>query len=140
MCTIIFDVYFKVKINCFNFLSYKVEFKRKEKMLELPQNPTLKDIQSYVLKMKKERGFNTTDRFYECCLLAEECGELISAVRKNNKNGSVGTGSVVGNVADELADVLIYVCSIANMHKIDLEAALRNKEEKNKLRTWKRNS
>lgn len=109
-------------------------------MLELPQNPTLKDIQSYVLKMKKERGFNTTDRFYECCLLAEECGELISAVRKNSKNGSVGTGSVVGNVADELADVLIYVCSIANMHEIDLEAALRNKEEKNKLRTWKRNS
>lgn len=109
-------------------------------MLELPQNPTLHDIQSYVSQMKKERGFNTTDRFYECCLLVEECGELISAVRKNSKNGSVGTGSVIGNVADELADVLIYVCSIANMHEIDLETALRNKEEKNKLRTWKRNS
>ncbi len=107
--------------------------------LELCQNPTLKDVQSYVLKMKTERGFNTTDVFYECCLLAEECGELISAVRKNNKGGSVGSGSVIGNVGEELADVLIYVSSIANMHNIDLEQALRDKEEKNKQRVWKRN-
>lgn len=109
-------------------------------MIDLPEKPTLAEIQSYVLQMKKARGFNTTDCFYECCLLAEECGELISAVRKNTKGGSIGTGSVAGNVADELADVLIYVCSLANMHGIDLETALRKKEEKNKLRVWKRNA
>ncbi len=108
--------------------------------LELCSNPTLKDIQAYVYQMKKERGFNTTDVFYECCLLAEECGELISAVRKNNKGGSIGSGSIAGNVAEELADVLIYISSIANMHQIDLEQALRDKEEKNKLRIWKRNN
>ena len=51
-------------------------------MIDLPEKPTLAEIQSYVLQMKKERGFNTTDCFYECCLLAEECGELISAVLK----------------------------------------------------------
>lgn len=106
--------------------------------LELKNNPTLKDFQAYVLQMKTERGFNITDKFYECCLLAEECGELISAVRKNNKNGSVGTGSTIGNVAEELADVFIYICSLANMHNIDLEQAFRDKEEKNKIRTWKR--
>lgn len=88
--------------------------------------------------MKTERGFNTTDKFYECCLLAEECGELISAIRKNNKNGSIGSGSTVGNIADELADVFIYLCSLANMHDIDLEQAFRAKEKKNKNRTWKR--
>ena len=43
--------------------------------LELKNNPTLKDFQQYVLQMKRERGFNTTDKFYECCLLAEECGD-----------------------------------------------------------------
>ena len=106
--------------------------------LELKNYPTLQDFQSYVLQMKQERGFNTTDKFYECCLLAEECGELISAVRKNNKNGSIGSGSTAGNIAEELADVFIYICSLANMHNIDLEQAFRNKEEKNKLRTWKK--
>ena len=106
--------------------------------LTLKDKPTLKDFQKYVLQMKTERGFNTTDKFYECCLLAEECGELISAIRKNNKNGSIGSGSTVGNIADELADVFIYLCSLANMHDIDLEQAFRAKEEKNKNRTWKR--
>ena len=98
--------------------------------LELKNNPTLKDFQQYVLQMKRERGFNTTDKFYECCLLAEECGEVISAVRKNSKSGSVASDSVAGNVAEELADVFIYVCSLANMHGIDLERAFREKEEK----------
>lgn len=110
----------------------------KQMTLELKEKPTLKDYQDYVLEMKKERGFNLTDRFYECCLLAEECGELISAVRKNSKTGSIGSGSVVGNVEEELADVFIYLCSLANMHGIDLEQAFRNKEEKNKRRVWKR--
>lgn len=54
-------------------------------VLELKNEPTLKDYQKYVLQMKQERGFNTTDKFYECCLLAEECGELISAIRKKLK-------------------------------------------------------
>ena len=98
--------------------------------LELKKDPTLKDFQKYIAEMKKERGFNTTDKFYECCLLAEECGEVISAVRKNSKSGSIGSGSTAGNVAEELADVFIYVCSLANMHNIDLEQAFRNKEEK----------
>lgn len=106
--------------------------------LELKNSPTLKDFQEYVMQMKRERGFNLTDKFYECCLLAEECGELISAVRKNGKNGSIGSGSRVGNVAEELADVLIYLCSLANMHGINLEQAFRDKEEVNKQRTWKR--
>lgn len=103
--------------------------------LVLKDNPTLRDFQQYVLQMKQERGFNTTDKFYECCLLAEECGEVISAVRKNSKNGSIGSGSKVGDVAEELADVFIYICSLANMHGIDLEQAFRDKEEKNKQRT-----
>lgn len=99
-------------------------------VLGLKKSPTLQDFQSYVRQMKQERGFNTTDKFYECCLFAEEAGEVISAVRKNAKGGSVGSGSAVSNVAEELADVFIYVCSLANMHGIDLEQAFRDKEEK----------
>ncbi len=68
------------------------------KQLILPDNPTLRDFQGYVAEMKKIRGFNVTDKFYECCLLAEETGELVAAVRKNAKGGSVGSGSKIGCV------------------------------------------
>jgi NTP pyrophosphatase (non-canonical NTP hydrolase) len=42
----------------------------------------------------------------------------------------------VGNVDEELADVLIYLCSLANRCGIDLEDAFRKKEEVNKNRQW----
>ncbi len=105
--------------------------------LFLKENPTISDFQQYVKEMKIERGFKV-EPIYECCLLAEEVGELISAVRKNNKGGSIGSGSVPGSVKLELADVFIYLCSIANIHGINLEEAFREKEEINKQRTWKR--
>ena len=108
-----------------------------ESKLSLKENPTMADFQQYVKEMKAERGFRV-EPIYECCLLAEEVGELISAVRKNTKGGSIGSGSVAGNVKLELADVLIYLCSIANIHGINLEEAFREKEEINKQRTWKR--
>ena len=41
------------------------------KRLILPDNPTLRDFQDYVAEMKKIRGFNVTDKFYECCLMAD---------------------------------------------------------------------
>ena len=106
--------------------------------LELKNNPTLKDFQQYVLQMKRERGFNTTDKFYECCLLAEECGEVISAVRKNSKSGSVASDYNAGNNTKKQTNKNIYVCSLANKHGIDLERAFREKEEKNKRRIWKK--
>ena len=108
-----------------------------ESKLFLKENPTMADFQQYVKEMKAERGFRV-EPIYECCLLAEEVGELISAVRKNTKGGSIGSGSAAGNVKLELADVLIYLCSIANIHGINLEEAFREKEEINKQRTWKR--
>lgn len=109
-----------------------------ESKLYLKQNPTIQDFQQYVKELKVERGFSTDDKAFECMLMAEEIGELFSAIRKNMKGGSIGSGSTAGNVKLELADVLIYLCSIANQHNIDLEEAFREKEEINKQRTWKR--
>ncbi len=106
--------------------------------LFLKENPSIQDFQQYVRDLKIARGFSTTDKAYECMLMAEEMGELFSAIRKNMKGGSVGSGSTIGNVKHELADVFIYLCSLANMHDIDLEEAFREKEEINKQRTWKR--
>jgi NTP pyrophosphatase (non-canonical NTP hydrolase) len=41
-------------------------------------------------------------------------------------------------VADELADVVILLCAVANRYGVDLEAAIRAKEEVNKTRVWVR--
>ena len=107
--------------------------------LFLKENPTLKDFQNYVKDLKKERNFPADDKVLECMLMAEEVGELFSAIRKNMKGGTIANDSTAGNVELELADVLIYLCSIANQHNIDLEQAFRKKEEINKQRFWKKN-
>ena len=105
--------------------------------MHLKENPTLSDFQQYVRDLKIERGFKD-NKPYTCMMMAEEIGELFSAVRKNMKGGHIGTDSIVGNVSLELADVLIYLLDIANQHGVDLESAFRKKEEINKTRTWKK--
>ena len=107
-------------------------------MPEFTAQPTLADLQKYVLDMKTERGFNLNDTVYECLMLGEEVGELFKAVRKTQAKSMVDENSKFGSVAEELADVLIFTLSLANMHNIDLEQALRDKEEINKKRTWKK--
>ena len=71
----------------------------------------------------------------QCLLLGEEIGELFKAVRKHEKM-LTGTTSVTGTVDEELADVLIYICAIANRLDVDLEEALRRKEQPNETRSW----
>lgn len=49
----------------------------------------------------------------------------------------IGTTSVTGTVDEELADVLIYLCAIANRLGINIDEALRKKEELNETRIWR---
>ena len=100
-----------------------------ESKLHLKPQLTIQDFQQYVKELKVERGFSTDDKSFECMLMAEEMGELFSAIRKNMKGGSIGSGSTAGNVKPELADVFILHCPIANQHNIDIEVTLREKEE-----------
>lgn len=58
----------------------------------------------------------------QCVPLGEEIGELFKAVRKHQKL-RVGTSSVTGTVDEESADVLIYVCAIANRSGVNLGEA-----------------
>lgn len=105
-------------------------------MPELKNQPTLNDFQNYVRTLEDERGFADQDILAKCLLLGEEMGELFKAIRKTQKI-AIDPTSKVNDVRDELADVFIYLCSIANRYEIDLEAAFLAKEEKNKQRTWK---
>jgi NTP pyrophosphatase (non-canonical NTP hydrolase) len=105
-------------------------------MPTLKKKPTLQDIQRYVEKAEGERGFLKETVLQKCLLLGEEVGELFKAVRKSEKI-KVDKNSTFTSIEEELADIIIYLCSIANRRKINLEQAFRDKEEKNKKRTWK---
>jgi len=104
--------------------------------LELKTDPTLRDFQAYVRKLEDERGFTQQNAIEKCLLLGEEMGELFKAVRKTVKL-KTDVNANIGSVDEELADIMIYVCSIANRFDIDIEQAFRKKEEHNKKRTWK---
>ena len=101
----------------------------------LPPQPSLADLQKYVAELEIERGFAQQDALQKCLLLGEEVGELFKAVRKATRMGVDPTASV-GSLAGELADVLIYLCAIANRFEVDLERAFREKEDQNGRRTW----
>ncbi|MEW5851544.1 MAG: MazG nucleotide pyrophosphohydrolase domain-containing protein [Myxococcota bacterium] len=104
-------------------------------MPELAHRPSLVDLQQYVKQLEVERGFAQQDVLQKCLLLGEEVGELFKAVRKLQGLG-VDVTAQVGGAAGELADVLIYVCAIANRLGVDLEDAFRAKEELNRQRRW----
>ena len=105
-------------------------------MPELNSSPTLADFQKYVEQLEKERGFANQTTIDKCLLLGEEIGELFKAVRKT-EGLLIDENSTFSEIGDELSDIFIYLCAIANRKNIDLESAFRNKEEKNKQRTWK---
>jgi len=105
-------------------------------MPTLKNNPTLENFQQYVSELETERGFASQTVIDKCLLLGEEVGELFKAVRKT-EGLLIDSNSSFREIGDELTDIFIYLCAIANRKGIDLETAFRAKEEKNKTRTWK---
>ncbi|WP_346856395.1 MazG nucleotide pyrophosphohydrolase domain-containing protein [uncultured Draconibacterium sp.] len=105
-------------------------------MPELTNKPTLDDFQKYVTELEHERNFIQQTTIDKCLLLGEEVGELFKAIRKS-EGLAVDTNSTFTEVGDELADIFIYLCAIANRKGIRLEDAFRKKEEKNHQRIWK---
>lgn len=100
------------------------------------KEPTIQNLQLYVKQLEIERGFIDQTVIEKCLLLGEEVGELFKAVRKSEKI-KIDSNSQKHEVGNELADILIYLCAIANRYQIDIESAFREKEEINKNRVWK---
>jgi NTP pyrophosphatase (non-canonical NTP hydrolase) len=103
--------------------------------LTLADRPTLAEFQRYLRELEIARGFSTETVLQKCLLLGEEVGELFKAVRKR-EGIAIDASSRVGDVDEELVDVFMYVLALANRLDVDLEAAFRTKEEKNKRRVW----
>ncbi len=107
--------------------------------LFLNTKPNLSHFQNYVKEMEDERGFSEQNVLQKCLMLGEEVGELFKAIRKK-EDIKVDLNSKIGSVDEELADIFIYLCAIANRYDIDLEKAFREKEKINKERVWKKSN
>ncbi|TSC77915.1 MAG: hypothetical protein G01um101424_49 [Parcubacteria group bacterium Gr01-1014_24] len=87
----------------------------------------LRKLQKEVMRNKLKKGFNTTDIALEFCHAHEELSE---AFHKHNKRGE--------GVAEELADVAIFLLGMSEILGFDLEKELIAKIEKNKKRQYKK--
>ncbi len=107
----------------------------KKKKARLPRRATLGQLQRYIEAAARERGFGDQTALQKCLILGEEVGELFKAVRKAEKM-PIGLHSKVGTIDEELADVLMYVCTIASYYGVDLEKAFRDKDKVHSKRVW----
>jgi NTP pyrophosphatase (non-canonical NTP hydrolase) len=87
----------------------------------------LKELQKEVIRNKLEKGFNTTDIALEFCRAYEELSE---AFTKHNRNQP--------GVAEEFADVTIFILGMCEQMGFDLEKELIRKIEINKNRKYEK--
>ncbi|MGI9282179.1 MAG: MazG nucleotide pyrophosphohydrolase domain-containing protein [Endozoicomonas sp.] len=81
----------------------------------------------------KDSDFNPDQPHGYFLKLIEETGELSEAIRKG-KTGQPDQESLKGSVAEELYDILYYVCALANLYDIDLDKTHHLKEAVNKIK------
>ena len=85
----------------------------------------LKELQKEVMRNKLEKGFNTTDFALEFCRAHEELSEAFSKFNKNEDG-----------VAEEFADVAIFLLGICEILGFDLEKELVRKIGINRNRKY----
>ena len=85
----------------------------------------LKQLQKEVMQNKIEKGFNTTDIAFEFCRAHEELSEAFSKFSKSQPG-----------VAEEIADVAIFLLGMCEQLGYDLESELTRKIEINKRRKY----
>lgn len=96
-------------------------------------------LQLYYDRVAKRRGWDNESPKDTMLLITEEIGELARAIRKHEGlKRDAGYDGV--DVADELADVQLYLVHLANALNIKLSEAVTNKEYKNNDRFNNTNS
>jgi len=108
-------------------------------MAELKKNATLPDYQEYIKNVCIERGWDKNNPLEIFLLFSEEVGELAKAIRNRLKlYHEEGKIQSQDELPHELADIFNYLIDIANCFNIDLETAIREKEELNAKRSWQK--
>lgn len=105
------------------------------RMDDFPARPNLPELQEYVARTCRRRGWDRASDLEVLLLMVEEVGELARAFR-DQRGLFQEAGRQRGQVAEELADVLSYLLDLSNRLGVDLETAFREKEERNEGRSW----
>lgn len=90
-------------------------------------------LQAYYARVAARRGWDGESPRDTLLLLTEELGELARAVRKRD-GLQRDSAYPVTDVADEVADVALYVVHLANTLGVDLAEAVTRKEHANEAR------
>lgn len=101
--------------------------------LAQPASVSLSALQNYYSKVARQRGYDKEDARDCMLLLTEEVGELARAVRKA-EGLSRDSGYNGIDIANELADVQLYLVHFANILELDLGEAVLSKEAENARR------
>jgi NTP pyrophosphatase (non-canonical NTP hydrolase) len=104
--------------------------------LEFPKEVGLPDLQDYVRRMARVRGFDQEKLEEILILLVEEIGELAKAMRFRLHLATSNSETSHKNIPLELADCLIYLLHLANRAEVNLLSALREKERINATKKW----
>lgn len=97
---------------------------------------TLAEWQAFIKARTTERGFDNETLQDEFMLLVEEIGELAKAMRPLH-GVKTASDSAKLELEHEVADVFWLLTCVCNTLGIDLESAIRSKEDKNNKRVWK---
>jgi NTP pyrophosphatase (non-canonical NTP hydrolase) len=85
----------------------------------------IRDVQKLTWENKLAKGFNTSNVPLEFCLLQGETAEAFDAWRRKRDD-----------LSEELADMALYIMSLAEMTGVDLQVAVEEKLAKNAQRTY----
>ena len=107
---------------------------------KLNEENTLQEVQQYIKDVIEIRGFSNQEIEKTMLLLLEEVGELAKSIRKNATDMGIDNNKAnhYDTIESEVADVFIVLCSVCNILDIDLYKALKEKEQENINRIWKK--
>jgi NTP pyrophosphatase (non-canonical NTP hydrolase) len=91
-------------------------------------------IQNFVSVRKWERYHNPKDLAEAICIEAAELLEVFQWVTVEEASSWKDTPSKISKIKDELADVLIYCISMANVLDIDVSGIVSEKLGKNEVK------
>ena len=98
----------------------------------------ISQLQEYVAKKIKERGFEDETLHERLVLLMEEVGELAKACRKISGMNIDTSREIKYKVGEEIVDVLNMLFAVGIELDIDIEKEFFKKERKNDQRIYKR--
>ncbi len=101
----------------------------------LPTSPTIPQMQKYIQTVVEYRGFDKNTVQDNFIMLCEEVGELAKALRIFS-DVKLATDSNIVDLQHEVADVFWMLACVCNQLDVDIESAVRIKDERNKHRVW----